>query len=243
MFYTEQDYAHFYPDSMRVEMLLHEAGHVLGIGRGRSHGDGSHCRNRGCLMRAYEEVESELVRLLAAPVGLKTGPRRPCRDCQHDVESSKKMDEDKRLSCAGPFLVRRQEGYAVVRLPYCEIIDVGVEPTFRWPATLERTKRQTRKLIAARHEGAGSAARDSQSAPATPSRWRTSTKGKASYLCLLQTCPNEGLSPPPVDQVRAALTRAGEDPCPITRTIAHSLLKEMESRPIQPMPATATPEP
>jgi len=133
-------------------MLEHEAGHVLGLGQNKSHGDGVHCRNRGCLLRPSEEIESEVVRALAAPAGIKIR-RHLCRDCLHDLETAKAMEADDRLSFAGPFLVRRAEGYAVARLPNCEIIELDEEPTIQWQETLAYVKRQMREALARRRVG------------------------------------------------------------------------------------------
>jgi hypothetical protein len=78
-----------------------------------------------------------------------------CTDCQRDLETWKSADVDPRLAFKGPFLIRREEDYSVVSLPYCEfMIPTHVEGTLDWKellAFLKDTIRDERK--AALNEG------------------------------------------------------------------------------------------
>jgi hypothetical protein len=232
------DYVHMAPEYMRIELLLHEAGHILGLSHNKSHGDGTHCRNRGCLMRPGEEVESELARLLTAPVGLKL-ERHLCRDCLHDLEAASTMEADEKLSFAGPFLVRRADGYSVVRLPNCEIIELYEEPTSRWQRTLGYVKRQMRESLAQRGVGPGETTGESPVPKTAAQRRNAPNKGRGSYVCLLMAPRDKDSPEPRIEPLLAALTKATEDPCPVTRDVARGLLgKVKKSMPQPSMPTT-----
>ena len=234
------DYAHVAPQYMRIELVLHEAGHVLGLSENGNHGDGTHCRNRGCLMRPFEEVEAELVRLLAAPAGVQFS-RHPCQDCLHDLEASKAMEPDEKLSFAGPFLVRREKGYAVVRLPNCEIIEVTEEPTIPWQRTLAYAKRQIGKSVAKHHTIPEETTDTGQAPQAATQHKKAPHQGVGSYVCLLLAPPGRESTGPTTEQLLAAVAKATEDPCPVTRMVAQGLLGEMKKS-LTPSPAPVTPE-
>jgi hypothetical protein len=236
------DYVKIEPEYVRIEALEHEAGHVLGLGKGKSHGDGSHCRNRGCLMLQYEGVESEFVRLLTGSVGVKLS-RHPCQDCLHDLEAERAMDADGKLSFAGPFLVRREDGYSVVRLPNCEIIEASEEPAIKWQETLEYVKRRMRELIAKHRDALGKTADESQPPKTTALHRKAANEGMGPYVCLLLAPHGKESTGPTTEQLLAAVTKATEDPCPITRTVAHGLLGEMKkSMPQASVPVTPEPQ-
>lgn len=234
------DYVKAEPEYVRIEALEHEAGHALGLGKGRSHGDGSHCRNGGCLMLPYEGVASEIVRLLTGPAGVRL-ERHPCQDCLHDLEAAKAMDADEKLSFTGPFLVRRENGYSIVRLPNCEIISASGEPALKWQQSLEYVKRRMRESIAKHREGPGKPPDESRPLQAAARPKKAPPKGTGSYVCLL-IAPRSGESPGPTnEQWLTAVTKATEDPCPVTRAVAQGLLREMKKSMAQ-TPAPATPE-
>lgn len=67
-------------------------------------------------------------------------------------------------------------------------------------------------------------------------------KGTGSYVCLLLAPRDKESAGPRIEAALAALTKAAEDPCPVTRTVAHGLLEEMKKKPLSPASAAATPE-
>ena len=120
--------------------IKHEAGHVLGLCKNTTHGNGTHCRNYGCLMCARPDLLSQLGSLVgSSPDG------QLCADCKHDLELWKSEDAGSNLIFKGPFLVRQQEGYSVASLPYCHIlIPAPIEDEFDWQKTHLRLKEDLR---------------------------------------------------------------------------------------------------
>ncbi|MEN6334849.1 MAG: hypothetical protein ABFE01_11355, partial [Phycisphaerales bacterium] len=221
-------YCHAYPSNMRIDMLLHETGHVLGLAHSKGHSNGTHCRNRGCLMRAYEEIESELFKLLAAPLGVR--PRSNlCKDCLRDLESLKGMEADPDLSFAGPFLVRREDGYCVASLPtceFCEILGPSGLPTFDHRKALDNIKQRERKSIAP--------AKDQSS-----QRRKTRQSIFAACICSLNW---DKSSPPTTERLQEILAKASEDPSPLTRAVARHALQRVKKDPLSAQPAATTPQ-
>jgi hypothetical protein len=101
-------------------LLLHEAGHVLGLCANQSHADGIHCTNRNCLMNV-----SLFVRPLALFVpGRRVAPQREfCPDCQVDLKVATPPADNLRF--LGPYCVRTEPGYHVVSSPAYSFVHVG----------------------------------------------------------------------------------------------------------------------
>ena len=115
--------------------LKHEAGHILGLCKNTAHGDGAHCRNRECLMYARRDLFWPLGSLL----GFQKGQL--CADCQHDLELWKSDHVKPNLVFKGPFLIRREDGYSVASLPFCDlIIPAPVDSVLDWKETLSHIK-------------------------------------------------------------------------------------------------------
>ena len=116
--------------------IRHEAGHTLGLCKSTSHGNGVHCKNSGCLMNWTPDLLSQLGSLVAKPsVGSL------CDDCRSDLQVYKSEKPDPNLSFNGPFLMRRQVGYSVASLPYCDfLVWPSIEKTFDWRQALEKIK-------------------------------------------------------------------------------------------------------
>jgi hypothetical protein len=224
------DYAHYLPGYVRGEMLQHEAGHVLGLSENRSHADGTHCRNRGCLMRRSEEVESEIIRWVSSGVGAKFR-HGLCDDCRRDLESLRADETAERLSFAGPFLIRRENEYSVASLPFCDLIGSFPAEEFDWQKTLEFVKRRMTKSISVRREPPAPSAGDGKRATARASGVRAPKKGRGySVFCML---PSHGAEPslPTRERQLALLAEVSEDPCPMTRGLARYALKKTEGSP------------
>jgi hypothetical protein len=131
------DYARTFPKQTKVDMLRHELCHILGLCRNTAHSDGAHCRRHGCLMHPTPDVLSQW----AGMVHLYYREHRLCQDCRRDLEVARQAPLDETLSFAGPFLLRRAEGYAVASLPFFEtIIGDAALSQFAWKRVLEHAK-------------------------------------------------------------------------------------------------------
>ncbi len=111
----------FAVEDVEAPLLVHEAGHVLGLTRDESHGDGSHCSNRRCVMYAVLEVSLE---------GLSRGerlPEAPCDRCRADIAAARSRRPDARLGFVGPVFVRREPRYTLLRLPGLLMVALGDE--------------------------------------------------------------------------------------------------------------------
>lgn len=117
-------------------IIRHEAGHVSGLCKNIEHGDGVHCKNSGCLMNDTPDLLSQLGALVVRPsVG------RLCNDCRKDLRAWKSVEADPNLAFEGPFLVRREEGYSVASLPYCNFLMwSSIKENFDWQEALEKIK-------------------------------------------------------------------------------------------------------
>ncbi len=232
------DYAHYLPGYVRGEMLQHEAGHVLGLSENRSHADGTHCRNRGCLMRRSEEVESEIIRWVSSGVGAKFR-HGLCDDCRRDLDSLRTDEITERLAFAGPFLVRREDGYSVASLPFCALIGTVDAGAFDWRGALEFVQGRMTKSISVRRESpAGTGKRTA----ARTAGAKAPKKGRGYSIFWALPPKDEGSSLPTKDGLQALLAKVSEDPCPVTRGLARYALKKMEGSSPAAAQAPAAPE-
>jgi len=185
--------------------LKHEAGHVLGLCKNTEHGDGTHCRNRGCLMYAHRDLFWSLSSL----VGFQKGQL--CADCQHDHELSKSDYIEPNLLFKGPFLIRREDGYSVGSLPYCDlIIPNPVEKVLDWKETLSHIK----NII-----------RESQRTALSED---FESKKEGWYVKGLYNPNNTNTSPASEIDELAILQKAADDPSPFVKYYATDKLKEFE---------------
>jgi hypothetical protein len=121
--------------------LSHEAGHILGLCKNKSHGDGSHCKRNNCLMNTTPGLLSEFGLLFGISI-----KKQLCNDCLSDIETYKSEDADPNLVFKGPFLIRREEGYSVASAPYFNIlIPSFLEDNFGWQQTLMFQKEVIKK--------------------------------------------------------------------------------------------------
>ena len=64
-----------------------------------------------------------------------------CDDCRNDLQVYKSEDADPNLEFKGPFLIRRQEGYSVASLPFCDfLVWPSIEEAFNWREALQKIK-------------------------------------------------------------------------------------------------------
>jgi hypothetical protein len=121
-----------------LHALPHEAGHILGLCKNKSHGDGVHCKNKDCLMRpGPEHLPSLGLLLFGNPLKADL-----CDECLRDLEAYKSETADPNLTFNGPLLIRKEDGYSVASLPYCEyIIPQFMDEKFEWRQLLITLKR------------------------------------------------------------------------------------------------------
>lgn len=108
--YFDTAYARGAQQAFAVNALRHEAGHVLGLCKNRSHGDGSHCRDPHCLM--YPTL------MLPPKWFCRPTPQKElCAACRKDLQAGQSSRGDPRFSFAGPVLVRHEKDYWVMSAP------------------------------------------------------------------------------------------------------------------------------
>ena len=95
------------------EMLLHEAGHVLGLVSRSAFAADHHCLDPNCLMNRTLRVS------MSRTVTGRHHTRQIqlCGRCRQELVDSLKLPPPANLRYAGPVLVRSENGYAVLALP------------------------------------------------------------------------------------------------------------------------------
>jgi hypothetical protein len=93
-------------------LFQHEAGHVLGLCKNKSHANGAHCTNKSCLMGT---VTVSISRWL---FGIPPRKQELCQDCLRDLALARQAGPHQRMSFRGPALVRQEKGYLVASLPF-----------------------------------------------------------------------------------------------------------------------------
>jgi len=104
-------------------IMKHEAGHLLGLCRNTSHGDGVHCRNKHCLMQPRATATWSVSKFLLGrdPVTYR-GPTNLCDDCKRDIREIKNSGSDCGIEFNGPVMIRKEQGYFVGTLPtHCHL--------------------------------------------------------------------------------------------------------------------------
>lgn len=202
------DYARFFPNAAKSDMLRHELGHVLGLCRSTVHGDGSHCRKDICLMHWTPDWLSQL----GGVTHLYYKEHRLCQDCERDLAAARQTPRDDALSFAGPFLLRRADGYCVASVPFYDTIILAPTPAeFDWRKALRQAKANI-----------GSSLRD------RPDNSRRGGTGHGGIWVSLYDRPKKETDPQRLRQDIAALSKAVNDPSPIVRRLAPALLKTWE---------------
>lgn len=186
-------------------IIKHETGHLLGLCKNTTHGDGTHCRNHGCFMCERPDLFSQIVSLVAPPT-----KGRLCHDCRHDLELWKSDHVEPNLVFKGPFLTRREDGYSVASLPFCDlIIPVSIESVLDWNEALSHIKDKIK-------EAQSTLNKDCES---KKTMW---------YVRGLYNPHNTNTPPGSVIDELAILKRAADDPSPPVKNYAIGKLKEFE---------------
>ena len=109
------------PKSVRNELLVHEAGHVLGVAGRPIYASGYHCLDRSCLM--YKTLYVHIGRLLLGRDPMTQ--RQICPRCVAELTESQQQPAPYKLRFVGPVLVRSEAGYHVLSLPFRVKLIVG----------------------------------------------------------------------------------------------------------------------
>lgn len=102
-------------------IILHEAGHILGLCANQTHSDGIHCTNSPCLMNVRLDIRP-LRLLLPGPVLLQS---EFCSACRADLQATMAQPPADNLRFLGPYCVRSEVGYHVVSSPAFSFVHVG----------------------------------------------------------------------------------------------------------------------
>jgi hypothetical protein len=133
-------------DKKGADALKQTLGLVLGLCRNAKREEiALYCENQSCLMSKSPGFLPEFGLLHGSGV-----ENLLCADCRKDLEALKSKESDPKLSFEGPFLIRREDGYSVASLPFCDIvIPTPVENTFDWEDLLSFVKVMARRDIEA----------------------------------------------------------------------------------------------
>lgn len=134
-----------------------------------------------------------------------------CIDCQKDLKTLKSLDYDPKLSFKGPFLIRREDGYAVASLPYYDVIVPTYVESIDWTQFLSLTKDGMRERWAALNEDR----RSSRRGWYFKGHWHDPPRKDPS---------SENVT---VD-LATLLRKATGDPCPLIKSFADFALKQLE---------------
>jgi len=118
----------------RSHIVAHELGHILGLCKNRSHGDGAHCSNEYCAMGPGIAPMRTWLFGISPPNACD----QYCEDCQRDIEEAKELSTDARGSFRGPFYVRQEDGYYVATLPFLIKLSLAELDAMDWRKELQR---------------------------------------------------------------------------------------------------------
>ncbi|MBN1362073.1 MAG: hypothetical protein JW993_15875 [Sedimentisphaerales bacterium] len=199
------DYARSFSDAVKIHMLRHELGHVLGLCQNTAHGDGAHCSKYGCLMYPMPDWLSQL----GGAVHLHFREHRLCEECRRDLELARQTPRDEGLSFAGPFLVRKADGYSVASLPFYDAIIGSVG--FDWTEVLSEAKTSIGQTVSKRLN-------DSENP----------RKGHRSAVLALYGRPEEETDPERLREDIALLSKAIHDFSPEIRRLTPRILQRRQ---------------
>jgi hypothetical protein len=118
-------------------ILHHEVGHLLGLCKNKSHGDGMHCNNYGCLIQRSPTWVEQTKKFLHFKPKAEL-----CSDCLKDLNTGRSRVADK-VYFEGPFLVREESTYAIMMLGgVCRFfVPKALLADFEWQKVLSKIKR------------------------------------------------------------------------------------------------------
>jgi len=115
---------------LNTHVLIHEAGHLLGVSKRPGRQKGSHCPDPACVMHyrvSPASVERNME--LALAVDPNAGPLDAaafCDDCLAEIARAAKARPARDITWLGPAMIRRESQYLVAMLP--DFIGVFIQP-------------------------------------------------------------------------------------------------------------------
>jgi hypothetical protein len=128
------------PRSLEGLILMHEAGHVLGLVQTETHRFNNHCTDRKCLMAPKLMVDVPRA-LFSRQKTLQTNL---CAKCQADLTRDRMTATATNLCFLGPVLVRSERGYFVAVLPGGLLLFSGSLAGFDAAAFLKESRENAR---------------------------------------------------------------------------------------------------
>jgi len=158
-------------------------------------------------MERTPALESQIVMQFGVPWKGKL-----CGDCERDLENARSQASPSNLSFAGPFLVRHEDEYDVVRLPRGDVLVIApTDEIYHGETLLEKMKERIRSWVA--------------SGTSLPPRPRGQSAGSLS--CHQIFFPTD--VGPETARFRTILSRAAEDPSPSIRKYARAFLNRLSN--------------
>jgi hypothetical protein len=112
MIYYDISFCRMVKNRIARNVMLHEAGHVLGLCRNTAHGNGIHCANDGCIVAPVRiSISRSILQLPFRKLDL-------CADCQKDIEMTQAANPASDMSFNGPFFVWRKDGWLLASGPF-----------------------------------------------------------------------------------------------------------------------------
>jgi hypothetical protein len=183
-------------------ILQHEIGHLLGLCRNESHGNGTHCNYHGCLMQSSPTLASQTKWLFGGEPKVEL-----CSECQQDLNSNRSQTPGN-LYFEGPFLMRKEGSYAIAMLggTYLLFIPNQLLADFDWKEVLLETKRTL---------------------PNTLKTWKEKGKGSGRIWAVLQSRDS---SLPDEAYISAIKDASKTDPSQNVRSYARQELIRMQTK-------------
>ncbi len=115
------NYRHRRLKDFRRRIMLHEAGHALGLCRNAAHGDGLHCTDEKCLMNPTIWIKYRHFLIGGDPLHQKDF----CAECRSDLAANRAAEPPANLRFHGSYIIRSEEHYHVVSRPNLIYVHVG----------------------------------------------------------------------------------------------------------------------
>jgi hypothetical protein len=107
------------------DLLLHEAGHILGLASRTNFAAAHHCSDHDCLMYKRLNVQFHISRFFLGPGAITFTHPKLCERCLAELADTARQPAPENLRFVGPVLVRTEPGYRVLTLPARADVLVG----------------------------------------------------------------------------------------------------------------------
>lgn len=109
------------------QLLLHEAGHMLGLVTRTNFAANGHCLDPTCLMYPNLQAVYHIRKFLLGDGAYSVARKHLCQRCLDELAADAELPPVTNLHFAGPVLVRSEQGYSVLSLPnYVEVMVGGL---------------------------------------------------------------------------------------------------------------------